>query len=287
MTSTLKEGFIMTYVLLNDSLIDRKNAKVDITDRGYQFGDGLYEVIRIYQEKPFTLKEHLERFLRSANELSIQLPYPLEELEAKILLLLEKNKIIDGTIYLQLTRGVTPRNHIFPETSAAPQLVAYTNHVKRPLENLENGVSAMILEDIRWLRCDIKSLNLLGSVLSKQKAYENGCYEAILHREGNVTEGSSSNIFMVKNNILYTHPANHLILNGITRLEVLNICKENNIPHEEKVFTIDELLLADEVFLTSTTSEITPIVKIDNSPIKNGTVGDLTKKLQLLFEKRF
>lgn len=275
----------MEYALLNGEIIDRSEAKVDVEDRGYQFGDGVYEVIRVYNGKMFTLTEHLKRFANSAESIGISIPFSIVELTEMLEDLLLKNNLQTGNIYMQVTRGTAPRNHLFPTGNVPPTLVAYTIKGVRPLENLKSGVKAILTEDIRWLRCDIKSLNLLGNLLAKQKASEQGCFEAIQHRGQDVTEGSSSNIFIVKNGTVITHESNHLILKGITKDVIVDLCKKNNIPVLERTFSLAELGEADEVFLSSTTSEVMPVIEIDGNKIKSGNPGPLTRNLQDFFKK--
>lgn len=272
-------------ILFNHQLIDRSQAQVDIEDRGYQFGDGVYEVIRVYEGKTFCLPEHVERLQRSAREIGITLPYDEQRMEELLLQLLHANRIHNGTIYLQVSRGVAPRSHPFPKKSEAI-VVAYTNEAERPYSSLNNGIRAVITEDIRWLRCDIKSLNLLGSVLAKQYATENGCEEAILHRDGRVTEGSSTNVFRIKDGTLYTHPANNLILHGINRAVTLELAQELQIPVKEESFTTDALFQADEIFVTSTTMEISPVITVNGRKVGDGKPGKVTRQLQHAFEKR-
>lgn len=274
----------MSYLLHNFDLIKRDDAYVNIEDRGYQFGDGVYEVVRIYEGTPFTLQEHLTRFFRSAAEIALALPYGVKELETKLLELQARNELHDGIIYLQATRGIAKRNHAFPTPAVPAELIAYTQSTERPLTQLADGVPAILVDDIRWLRCDIKSLNLLGNVLAKQQAKEAGGHEAIQHRNGTVTEGSSSNIFIVKQGTVQTHPATHLILNGITRMKVKELCARLSIPFEETAFTTEVLLDADEVFMTSTTAEIQPITSVDGAPIRDGQVGPVVRQLQEAFQ---
>lgn len=262
----------------------REDVVVDIEDRGYQFGDGVYEVVRFYNKKMFQLKAHMERLERSANEIGIKLPYELEKLTDYINELMDQSETETGNVYIQVTRGNAPRNHPFPE-KAEPNIVAYVIPYERPTANMENGIKATLLDDLRWLRCDIKSINLLGSVLAKEEANQKGCVEAILHRDFGVTEGSSTNIFIVKDKVLYTHPANNYILNGITRLVVIDLAKELGFSVKEEVFTKEALLEADEVFMTSTTAEITPIIEVDDKKIASGEVGEVTKQLQAAYEK--
>jgi D-alanine transaminase len=273
----------MEYVIVGGELLERSLATVDIEDRGYQFGDGIYEVIRVYNGKMFTAKEHLSRLQESGEKISIQIPYEASELEEMLQGLIEKNKLINGIVYMQFTRGTSARNHAFPQ-NVTPTFVAYTRKVERPVSSMEEGVKTIFVEDIRWLRCDIKSLNLLGNLLAKQKAVKAGCFEAIQHRGDIVTEGSSSNVLIVKNGTVYSHPANHLILNGISRQKVKQVCEHNQIPFVENEFTMEDLLLADEVFLSGTTVEVTPIIEVQEEKISGGIPGEVTKKLQKLFK---
>ena len=191
----------MGKIIFNGVITDRSEAKVDIEDRGYQFGDGIYEVIRIYNGKMFTEQEHLNRLFESAEKIQLDLGYSLSEVSAMLTDLIHINKVEDGSVYLQFSRGVSTRQHQFPFEKIPATFVAYVKEVERPIELLTNGVKAKLVEDIRWLRCDIKSLNLLGNLLAKQEANSTGCFEAILHRGEIVTEGSSSNVMMIRNGI--------------------------------------------------------------------------------------
>ncbi len=274
----------MKFAILNGKMINRSEAKVDIEDRGYQFGDGVYEVIRVYNGKLFTVNEHLDRFVQSSESIGISLP-STEDLTGSLEGLVEKNNLQMGTIYMQITRGVALRNHAFPPAEVTPTLVAYTKEVSRPIDGLQKGVKTILTEDIRWLRCDIKSLNLLGNILAKQKAADKACFEAIQYRGEDITEGSSSNVFIVKNGVVITHPSNHLILKGITKDVILQVCLKNKTSFVERSFTIDELIEADEVFMSSTTAEVMPIVEIDGKRVHNGIPGPITRELQELFEK--
>ena len=257
----------MSYIVFNGELSKRDTISIDIEDRGYQFGDGIYEVVRVYNGRLYTWEEHVERLYASAEKIRMTVPYAKEEMKAVMERLIEKNKLTDGTIYLQLTRGIAPRNHAFPGSDVQAVLVAYTRLGDRPVALMDKGVDALIVEDKRWLHCDIKSLNLLGNVLAHQEALDAGCYEAILHRDGVVTEGSHTNISIVINGTVYTHPANNLILNGISRKVMLKACESTAIPYKEEAFTVEQLMKADEAFITSTTLEITPIRRINNQPV--------------------
>ena len=276
----------MNTVFVNGELIDRDKAKIDIEDRGYQFGDGIYEVIRVYNGKTFTMKEHMERLYQSAEKMKLSIPYKEEEFTATLLRLIEVNGVQDGIVYLQVTRGVSARQHHFPSQDVVGSVVAYTKDFPVPTGQMEEGVTAKLVEDIRWLRCDIKSLNLLGNLLAKQEAASEGHFEAILHRGDTVTEGSSSNAFMVKDGVIYTHPVTNLILNGITRRVIEDLCRKDDITFLEETFSVSELMAADEVFIASTTSEVMPVIRIDGQVIGEGKPGAVTKRLQALFSDR-
>ncbi|WP_273126151.1 D-amino-acid transaminase [Metabacillus sp. HB246100] len=273
----------MDMIIYNNSIIERDSINIDLEDRGYQFGDGVYEVIRVYNGKLFTAEEHLKRFVKSANEIKINVPYQVGEMQEKINELIHTTSLSTGIVYLQLTRGVSKRNHAFPSPPCEPVYIAYTKELALPIVPMKSGVTTITVEDIRWLRCDIKSLNLLPNILAKQEAVDSNSFEAIQHRGTIVTEGSSSNVWMIKNQVLYTHPANHYILNGITRQVLLSICKKTGFVVEEKPFTIEDMVKADEVFLTGTTTEIMPVIQINKQVIGNGDPGTLTRQLQQLF----
>lgn len=277
---------LMGKVLINDRIVDRSEVTIDIEDRGYQFGDGVYEVFRIYNGKLFTPVEHLERLFQSAKNIQLHVPLNKQELLQLMTQVIKENEIKDGIFYLQVTRGVAPRNHLFPAPEVSSVLTGYTKEVPRPVQLLKEGVKAITLEDIRWLRCDIKSLNLLPNVLAKQEAHQQGCFEAILHRNGIVTEGSSSNVFIISNGMIHTHPPTNMILNGITRQVIIELCQKEEVPVVEKPFTLEELLLADEVFISSTTIEVMPLIEINGQPIGTGHPGIITKQLQTRFQEK-
>jgi D-alanine transaminase len=273
-------------VFLNGEYVKRSDAKVDIEDRGYQFGDGIYEVIRVYNGEVFTMDEHMERLYQSAEKMKITIPYELKEISSIVFKLMKDNHLKDGIVYMQVSRGISQRQHHFPAGEVPASVVAYTKEVPRPEKQMKEGVTAMLCEDIRWLRCDIKSLNLLGNLLAKEEAASRGHFEAIQHRGETVTEGSSSNAFIVKDGTILTHPATNLILNGITRRVIKELADQNGMPFVEKTFTVDELLSAEEIFIASTTSEVMPVVKVDDVTIGQGVPGPITSKLQALFTGR-
>lgn len=267
-------------IMTQGSFAHKDSLLVPYEERAVQFGDGVYEVIRIYDGKPYLLKEHVDRLYRSLEAVRINLNIDYSTLKQLLRDLLEKNNMSsDGNIYLQVSRGSAPRAHIFPENTE-PNIFAYVFDQARHLEKLTNGVHTVLLPDERWANCHIKSLNLLPNILAKQTAMENSCYEAILHVDGIVTEGSSSNVYLVKNDNIYTHPTTNSILYGCVRMAVERFSRELNIPLIEEAFTLDDITHADELFLTSSTSEIIPIVKVDDHQIADGKLGEITKKLQ-------
>lgn len=274
----------MEKILFNNKMIERDTV-VDIEDRAYQFGDGVYEVIGVYDGNTFMLDEHMERLERSAREIQLTLPFDMRAFKRQLRELAYGNNVQEGIIYLQVSRGVSSREHAFPEGDGVPVTIAYTREESSSTETEDRGATAVLAEDIRWLRCDIKTLNLLPNVLAKQKAVENGAVEAILHRGDTVTEASASNVFIVKTGELYTHPANNYILNGITRRRILEQCQVMGIAVREQTYTVDDLLAADEVFVTATKSDIIPIVTVDEHLIGNGQPGSYTKRIQSAFRE--
>jgi D-alanine transaminase len=254
-------------ILYNEQYVPHDDIRISMDDRGYYYGDGIYEVFRIYDGKLFEKEAHMARLTKSSQSARIPLPCTIDELEQRLVRLVELCEIHVGTLYMQITRGVSKRALPFPD--ALPVLLAYCKVLPRPVELMKSGITAMTIPDIRWLRCDIKSLNLLPNVLAKQEAVDHGFNEAILHRDGVVTECSASNIMIVHEGKLFTHPANHLILHGVTRQLVLKLAEQEGIEIELRAFTLEELSNADEAFLCGTTTEITPIVSINNRPVGN------------------
>lgn len=271
-------------ILSQTKFIHRDSLKYPYEERGLQFGDGVYEVIRIYNGNYYLLEEHVNRLFRSAQAIKIELPFTKEEITSLLHEILDKNSVsTDGKLYMQASRGSAPRVHTFP-TDVPANIYAYVEDFPRNLENLSNGVSTITQRDVRWENCYIKSLNLLPNVLAKQEAKENGCYEAILHKDGFVTECSSSNVYLVKEGKIFTHPATHKILHGCVRMRVEKFALDLNTPLVEEPFSIEDIASADELFLSSSTSEVLPIVKVDNKLVGNGKPGKITKRLQESYE---
>lgn len=269
---------------INGKFVQLNELVVPIEERGHQFGDGVYEVIQCYNGHPFMLEEHLQRLIRSCEAIRLPITETLADFRDIIFSGIEKSQMQNGKVYLQVTRGIAERNHPFPEV---PVSISMTLKEMEPMrtEYRAQGVHAITHEDERWAKCYIKSLNLLPNILAKQVAQEAGCFEAILVRDGHITEGTSSNIYMVKDGKVITTPLSNHILAGITRMAVKESAEELNIPFVEKNFTVKELLEADEVFMTSTLAEVLPIVKIDGADIGTGSPGDITNKLYIHYQE--
>lgn len=272
-------------ILSQTKFTHRDHLHYPFEERGLQFGDGIYEVIRIYGGSYYLLDEHINRLFRSAQAVKLELPFSKDELAEFLLQLTARNEIgKDAKVYLQATRGSASREHTFPSDTPA-NFYAYAQILPRNKELLENGVSTITQRDIRWENCYIKSLNLLPNVLAKQEAKEHGSYEAILHKNGIVTECSASNVYLVKDGVVYTHPATKNILHGCVRIRIEQFANQLGVPFVEKAFSLNDIELAGELFLSSSTSEIMPIVKVDDIVIADGKPGELTKQLQEKYEQ--
>jgi len=270
-------------VYLNGNLLPKNEALISPEDRGFNFADGIYEVIKYYDGKPFRYTDHLNRLRRSLHEIQIKFG-DFDRLESVFQQLLEKNGLADqeAGIYLQITRGSQTRIHRFPD-QIVPTVYATAFPFASKWDQLKNGVKVITTEDIRWLRCDIKSVSLLPNVMAAQKAYEQGAVEAIFIRNGVVTEGSHSSFLAVKNGTIYTHPDSNLVLPGITKIVVREICRELNIPLVEEGFAASELASMDEMMIVGTGSEVSPVIQIDNQMVGNGRPGPVTCLIQEKF----
>ncbi|HET7059605.1 MAG TPA: D-amino-acid transaminase [Nitrospiraceae bacterium] len=264
---------------INGRFLPWEEANISIDDRGFQFGDAVYEVIRTYRGSPFELIAHLARLDRSARELSLRQPYTSLQWTRWIQQGLSLAGYQDAKIYIQLTRGAAPREHSFP-SDILPTVVMTIRrfHPLAPEVRLA-GVSACTREDLRWGRCDIKSVNLLANVLAREEAKKAGVFETILVRDGLVMEGALSNVMAVHDGLVVTAPEGPRILSGVTRTVVLELAKKDDIAIEERFMPIDFLYRADEVVLTGTTLEVLGVVQIDGQTIGSGQPGPLTKML--------
>jgi D-alanine transaminase len=259
-----------------------RSAAVHIEDRGYQFADGVYEVLAVVGGRLLDEEPHLARLARSLGELRILAPVSDRVLKIVLREVVRRNGVRDGIVYLQITRGVAPRDHAFPK-SPKPTLVV-TSRRKKPADPRigDERISVITIPDIRWQRCDIKSVALLPNVLGKQLAKEAGAFEAWqVDRDGFVTEGTSTNAWIVTaDRTVVTRQADHAILNGVTRLVVLDIIRREGYLFVERPFTVAEAKAATEVFLTSTTVDLLPVVSIDSEPVGEGVTGQLSRTLR-------
>lgn len=268
---------------VNGAFVPPADAKVSIDDRGFQFGDGIYEVIRTYGGQPFELEAHLARLDRSAAALDLIQPYSRTEWTNHILEGIRRAAYPEAKIYMQLTRGVAPRDHAYA-ADLAPTVVMTVRELHPLSRSVQAvGVEAMTIEDIRWGRCDIKSVNLLGNVLARQQAKRAQVFEAILVKEGSITEGAVSNVMVVRGGTVMTAPEGPRILSGVTRAVVLGLARKEGLPVQECCITQADLYGADEVFLTGTTVEVLAVVRVDGKVIKDGRPGPITQRLAAAF----
>lgn len=273
-------------VIWNSEIVDRSEVKIDPEDRGYQFGDGIYEVIRAYNKHYFCLDEHIDRFFSSAKKIEMNVPYTKDELKDLVNRLLVETGVETGNIYLQLTRGISsPRNHMYPDAAVLPMLTGTITAVERDAVQMSKGIATIVTDDIRWLKCDIKMISLLGNIMVKHEAHKRNAEEAILHRDGIVTECSSSNLAIVKNGEIWTHPDGNLILPGVTKIVWKKSAEKLGYPVIEKPFTLEALYDADEVFCSSTTIEVMPVYKIGDKVLFEKGPGEITSALQKAYLK--
>jgi D-alanine transaminase len=276
----------MSIGFINGKFVPVDQEVVPIEERGHQFGDGIYEVISVYQGRPFMLAEHLQRLEKSASGIQLTLHYSMDELEQIILEGLKRSNLSNAEVYLQVTRGVSPRQHVFPDVPPS------TTMTIRPAKTISesyraNGASAILMDDERWENCYIKSLNLLPNILAKQAASSAGCFEAILVKDGYVTEGSSTNVFVVRDSIVYTTPLSKRILHGVTRHAVLALAKELDIQVREEYMTPEFLKAGDGIFVTNTTTGVLAICSVDGEQIGSGKSEAITVKLQESYRKLY
>ncbi|MBN8999881.1 MAG: D-amino-acid transaminase [Rhizobiales bacterium] len=272
---------------VNGRYLPHADAGVHIEDRGYQFADGVYEVCEIRDGRLIDERRHLDRLDRSLAELRISSPMARGALGVVLREVVRRNRVRDGLVYLQVTRGVAPRNHPFPAPGTPPALVVTAKSVPRAVHehSAEAGVAVISVPDNRWDRVDIKTVGLLPNVLAKQAARDAGAYEAWFYdADGNVTEGSSTNAWIVTaDGKIVTRPAEHGILRGITRTVLLDVAARLGLAIEERKFSIDEAKKAREAFITGATTIVTPVVRIDDSPIGNGAPGSIATELRRHF----
>ncbi len=264
---------------VNGTFLPIEKAMVPVEDRGYQFGDAVYEVIASYDGRPVFMDEHMARLDRSMRELSFP-EISIDQIRAAVIELFDRAKIERAEIYMQISRGVAPRNHAFPNHADTQFIMTARKVTEVPEKIRQQGAKAITVKDLRWGRCDIKTVQLLYNVLAKQKALDSGAFDAIfVSKENTVREATSSNLFIVADGKLITHPLTPDILPGITRAKVLEICGQQNLHISEQFYNKETLLKSDEVFLTGTMTEVLSIVEIDGFKIGNGKVGPIAKQL--------
>ena len=265
---------------VNGQYLRHRQAAVHVEDRGYQFADAIYEVIAIVSGRLVDDALHFERLERSLREIRMEMPFSREIFRLKIAELLRLNRLRNGSLYIQVSRGVAPRNHKLPETIIPSVVITVRPLVPPSVDLLKDGVAVITVPDIRWKRPDIKSVALLANILAKDEAVRRNVYEAWqVNSEGEVTEGTSTNAWIVKDGCLVTHPAGTGILNGVTRLALLKIANRAGVDLVERPFSVDEAISADEAFLTSTSSFLIPVVRIDDKQIGDGRPGPVSAGL--------
>lgn len=266
-------------VYLNGEMTPLSEAKIPVLDRGFIFGDGVYEVIPIYGRRMFRSEQHMARLFRSLDKIGIPNPHDLAGWMALIRQVVDASPDDDQMVYLQVTRGVARRAHAFP-AEVTPTVFIMTNPLVLPSAEVRGkGVSCVTMDDKRWLHCEIKSVSLLGNVLAAQYAAENQVTEAIQFRDGMLTEGSSSNVWIVKDGVLAGPPKDNLILEGIRYGLIQELCEQLGIPMQVRRISREEVFGADEVMLSSATKEVLPVTRIDGQPVGNGAPGPIYAKL--------
>jgi D-alanine transaminase len=274
---------------VNGRYLPHRDATVHVEDRGYQFSDGVYEVCEVRDAKLVDERRHLARLQRSLDELRIRLTMPFSALSVVLHETIRRNRVRDGIVYLQVTRGVARRDHAFPAQQTAPSLVVTARNLDRSKREKEaqQGISVITLADLRWARVDIKSIALLPNVLAKQAAREQGAREAwLVDSKGFVTEGSSANAWIVTNDgKVVTRPADHGILRGISRTVVLDVIAALGLELEERPFTVAEAYAAREAFVTAASQIVLPVIRIDGRPVGNGHPGSIATKLRHEFHR--
>lgn len=271
-------------IYLNGKFMPIEEAVVPVLDRGFIFGDGVYELIPVYSRRPFRLGEHLARLQSSLDGIRLANPYGNQHWQELIQRVIELNPPDDQSIYLQVTRGVAKRDHAFPAHSAPTVFIMSNPLVPPPAEQIERGVGAITAIDNRWLRCDVKATALLPNVLLRQLAVDAGCAETLLMRDGMLTEGSASNVFVVKGGVLLAPPKSNLMLPGITYDVVLELARGNHVPCEVRNIARAEVEQADEVWITSSSREVVPVTMLDGKPVGDGRPGPLFQRIYSLYQ---
>lgn len=268
---------------VNGAFMPLSEARVSVEDRGFQFGDGVYELLRVYAGRPYRPMEHLARLERSAGALGFPLPYPRERWLALIDEAVARSGYIEGKVYIQVTRGAAPRDHAVGGPLSPTVVLTVRAYTPGEAALYAAGANVVTVPDIRWGRCDIKSVCLLANVLAKQQARDAGAFEALFVRDGWVLEGATSNVMVVKDRRVLTPPEGPYLLSGITRQVTLAVAQKAGIPVSELPLREADLYAADEVFLTGTTIEVLPVARVDGRRIGGGAPGPVTRSLMARF----
>lgn len=270
---------------LNGEFVALADARISVLDRGFIFGDGVYELLPVYSKRVFRLDEHLDRLFNSLDAVRIDNPYPESEWKKILSQMVMKHEAQDQAIYLHVTRGVAPRDHTFPK-DVRPTVFMMSSPLKvTDQATFNKGIAAITLDDIRWLHCNIKAISLLPNILLRQTAIDENAHEAILVRDGEVTEGAASNVFMVRDGIIKTPPKSARLLPGVTRDLVVELARAHELNCEESNFSKSELHAADEIWITSSSKEILPVVKLNDNPVGDGMPGDVTRQLYNIYQQ--
>jgi D-alanine transaminase len=275
----------MSKVFLNGKLLPVEDAKVSVLDRGFIFGDGIYELVPGYSRVPFRLDEHLARLERSLGETKIRNPYSRTQWREHIHGLIDAQAFDDQGVYFQVTRGVAKRDHAFPKNVEPTVFMMSNPLVNPPREQVERGGAAVSAPDNRWQRCDIKSISLIGNVLLRQLSAEAEAAETILFRHGNLTEASASNVFIVKRGVIQSPPKSNLILPGITYDVIAELAAANGMPLEFRAVSEAEVRAADEIWVTSSSKEVLAIVELDGKPVGDGRPGPVFRRVYQLYQE--
>jgi D-alanine transaminase len=271
-------------VYLNGQFLPLEDAKVSVLDRGFIYGDGVYELVPVYGRKPYRLPQHLARLQRSLDGIRLANPHTDAEWEAIIAGLIGRMTFADQGVYLQVTRGAAKRDHAFP-TGVAPTVFMMSNPLVLPSrEQVERGVAVVTAVDERWLHCDLKTISLLGNVLARQLAVDAGATETVLFRNGYLTEASASNVLLVRGGVIVAPPKDNQILPGITYDVAFELAREGGLPIEVRPVPKDEALAADEMWLSSSTKEVLAVTSLDGRPFAGGTPGPVFRKVHALFQ---
>lgn len=271
-------------VFLNGRFIPDAEASISVFDRGFVFGDGVYELVPVYSRHPFRLDNHLRRLQASLDGIRLDNPYGMDGWRKLILQLIELHDFTDQSVYIQVTRGVAPRDHPFPK-GVPPTVFMFAQPLVTAAAGLKHaGVCAVTAVDNRWMRCDIKAISLLANILLRQQAVDAECAETVMLRDGWLTEGTASNIFVVKHGVLLAPPPSNLMLTGVTYDVVLELAAANGIPVERRPISEAEVRGADELWMTSSTKEILAIVRLDGVAVGAGVPGPLAQRMDGLYQ---